>query len=113
MYNASNVNITQVSQNLSNNEIRAVIFHAASVKGWRVIKQGQGAADLQVNVRDHQATVRLSYNRQAFSIQYLSSSNLLYTGNTIHRNYNKWIILLERQIISELSQASAQKTLGR
>jgi hypothetical protein len=34
---------------------------------------------------------------------YKDSDVLLYDGTKIHRNYNKWVELLERQINIELS----------
>ena len=52
------------------------------------------------------AVVDIKYTNKAYSIDYVSSQDLLYDGNQIHRNYNKWVKILEQDINKEMYRAS-------
>ncbi|MDB5382769.1 MAG: hypothetical protein JWO26_2401, partial [Rhodospirillales bacterium] len=47
-----------------------------------------------------QAVVEITYTRDGFSIQYLESSNLSFSGGQINRAYNGWAQDLECAIIA-------------
>lgn len=79
-------------------EIRTAILAGAQAKGWEVDELGPGHMVASVVVRHHTATVDIYYDNDSYSIQYRDSSYLLYDGSNIHRNYNKWIVLLDEQI---------------
>jgi hypothetical protein len=57
-----------------------------------------------VHVRKHTAVVDILYSPSQYRIMYKSSDALLYDGTQIHRNYNKWVELLERRINIELNK---------
>ena len=85
------------------NDVAKAIMTAATVRGWTITKNEPGMLEATLNVRNkHSAVVSIPYSAQNFSIQYKDSSNLDHKGNTIHRNYNRWVVLLERQIRAEL-----------
>jgi hypothetical protein len=63
--------------------------------------QGPGLMRGMLNLRTHQAVVDIPYDTQRFSIRYVSSSNLDYDGNAIHRNYNSWVQNLQNAIVAQ------------
>ena len=67
-----------------------------------MIKDEPGLIEASINVRTHKATVSIPYSAKGYSIEYKDSVNLGHKGNNIHRNYNKWVTLLDRDIQQEL-----------
>ena len=54
-------------------------------------------------VRDrHQAWVDIPYSTKGYQIRYRDSAGLDYDGERIHRNYNKWVQLLDADIRRQL-----------
>ena len=89
----------------SQNEVEKAIIKATSIKGWTISKKESGYIEAGITVRGrHHAVVGIPYSDQAYSINYVSSDNLDHKGDTIHRNYNKWVTLLDRQIQAELTK---------
>jgi hypothetical protein len=48
------------------------------------------------------AMVNVKYDTKTYSITYKDSSNLDYTGDSIHKNYNGWVTNLDHGIQSQL-----------
>lgn len=82
--------------------VREAIVAGARAKGWRVSEESPGHIVGTIAVRTHTAAVDIFYAATSYSIQYKNSSNLMYDGERIHRNYNRWIILLDQQIQANL-----------
>ena len=61
--------------------------------------------EASIHVRSHFAKVEIAFDTRAYSITYLDSNNLDYNAQKrkIHRNYNKWVILLSEAIQREFS----------
>ena len=100
-----NVNDTPVPRlvTASENEVGKAVITAVTKRGWVVTKDEPGLIEARLNVRNkHTALVSIPYTNKNFSIEYKDSTNLDHKGNTIHRNYNKWVILLDREIQQEL-----------
>jgi hypothetical protein len=78
---------------------------AGASLGWQVKKVSKGKAEATLLIRDHTAIVTVDYNKSDFSITYKDSSNLDYVKekNTIHSNYNGWIMNLKNAIALQLS----------
>ena len=55
-------------------------------KGWMVTKTSEGVAKAVLNIRTHQAIVRINYTDKDYSINYVSSINLKSDGKVIHSN---------------------------
>jgi len=83
----------------------AEIRRAGAGLGWVMQDQGPGLMRGTLNLRSHQAVVDIPYDARRFSIRYAGSTNLDYTGSTIHRNYNSWVRNLQNAI---LVQSGAQ-----
>lgn len=98
IYNAKVVNSTT---NLTDEKMEKAINRALITRGWRVVNQSDNKIIATINVRTHSAEVEILYDAKRFSINYLSSNNLDYKPkkNGIHRNYNKWIKILENEIV--------------
>lgn len=98
-------NVSQRSfQNPGSFEHRTVqILRAAGGLGWQTVVVRPGVIRATLNLRSHVAVAEITYNQEVFSIIYVDSSNLDYDGSSIHRNYNGWIMNLERAISQQPS----------
>ena len=83
---------------------RAVVTVCARL-GWVCQIVSPGEIHGRLNLRSHEANVRIPYAADKYSILYESSTNLRYDAeeNTIHRNYNNWVLNLQRQINAEVA----------
>jgi len=83
---------------------RAIITACARL-GWVCSIAAPGEIKGRLNLRSHQADVSIPYSTETYSILYVSSENLRYDAaeRTIHRNYNNWVLNLQRQINAELA----------
>jgi hypothetical protein len=80
-------------------EVRLVqIERAAESLGWRIEPSRPGAVRATLSLRTHVAVVEIAYDETVFTIRYVDSRNLDYTGTTIHRAYNGWTRNLETAI---------------
>ena len=84
--------------------IKSAILSGGRAKGWNLVEVEPGHIVGSVAVRQHMASVDITYDDHSYSIAYKDSQNLMYDGTTIHRNYNKWVVLLEQQIQYNLPQ---------
>jgi hypothetical protein len=100
----------RVPTTLKMEDIAKAIKSALIAREWTVQREGNGVIEAKLFVRSHTADIRIPFNKDSINIQYVSSTNLLYDekhGNKyIHRNYNKWIKLLERDISNRLALLS-------
>ncbi|WP_022661122.1 hypothetical protein [Paucidesulfovibrio longus] len=83
---------------LSMEQIEHAIIEAGAGRGWVMSTQEPGLIIGTLNIRAHQAVVKITYDQNSYNITYLNSTNLKYDGEKIHRNYNNWINYLERDI---------------
>ena len=103
IYNISEENIPEshFGEDFSLQKVEKAILSASRKKGWspRIVKPG--LMEARITVRSHRATIEIPYSNNSYSIIYKDSYNLNYKDGTIHRNYNKWVILLSRTIQRE------------
>ena len=87
--------------------IPKAIKSALIERGWTIQREEDSVIEAKIFVRSHTAEIRIPFDKEYIRIQYVSSTNLLYNEDKgikhIHRNYNKWIKLLERDIASRLA----------
>jgi hypothetical protein len=105
IYNIDNSNT--ITSKSSIKQIETAIKKGALRKSWSVKKEKEGLLTATINVRGrHIAVVSISYDAKGYKINYKDSQGLDYdaSSNTIHKNYNKWITSLERNINYELAQ---------
>lgn len=103
VYNVQNLPaFTGQGQPATIEQIHDAIVSGATSKGWQVRELGDGHLVAQIFVRSHMAEVDIIYDENGYSITYKNSSNLLYDGTEIHRNYNKWVKFMVHRITDAL-----------
>lgn len=113
IYNANGVNYVEpatTKQNLTLEQYKNAIIRAGTRRNWQFEELAPGHLLGKVNVRNkHFATVDVTFDTEAFSINYKSSQNLNYDAGTksIHPNYNKWVQNLQNDIQKEVTIAKA------
>ncbi len=90
-------------------DVRKAIILACPKRGWMAKEIKPGHMQATINVRSHTAVVDIIYTAKEYEIKYKSSVNLTTRGGTIHRNYNKWVANLRRDIDLEIARVSASK----
>jgi len=86
------------------NDVRRAIIAGCHVKGWQPIQESKDRIRASIWVRSkHYAEVLIPFTEKKYSITYETSKNLDYSerNQKIHRNYNKWVILLSKAIQNE------------
>jgi hypothetical protein len=101
--NVSQTPIVTNKANASTDDIRQAIVRAGTGLGWQMKTDRPGHVLGTLTLRTHVAVVDIEYDRKAYSINYKDSTNLEYSGSTIHKNYNGWIQNLDRAIKAQLS----------
>ncbi len=94
------------AQNTSQTRVQKAIYTALKRRGWHLQSDNSRQIQARYNKQDrHIVDIQIDYSANSFIIHHLSSQGMNYDAkkNTIHRNYNRWIANLERDISSELS----------
>lgn len=85
--------------------IRVAIIKAGLSRNWIVTKENKNEIILTYSARAVSATVSVKYDKDHYTISYVGSNGLLYDGTKIHRNYNRWIRNLDKDIQINLRAA--------
>lgn len=100
---ASPVPLMRNGSMLTMQQVEGAIFAAAIVKGWQPKSLDADTVEAAITVRGrHSATVDINYSQRSYDIKLKSSDGLDESAGKIHKNYNKWIILLDQMIQAEL-----------
>jgi hypothetical protein len=84
--------------------VQNAIVMAGTGLGWRMEARGPGTITGVLDLRTHHAVVEVTYDTKTYNIKYKDSSNLDYTGTSIHKNYNGWVENLDKAIRIQLAQ---------
>lgn len=91
-------------------QARAALMKACATRRWvaRVVEPDKLRASILVRGR-HYAEVSIPFDGSSYSIIYVTSRELDYDDKKkkIHRNYNKWVSVLNTEIMRQLAQAAA------
>jgi len=103
-----NIEQSQVPAGITAKQVEKNIVKALIQKGWQVKANANGVILAEILVRTHTARIEISFDASQYSINYVDSTNLKYDGkkNTIHKNYNNWIIYIDRLIQTGLVEES-------
>ncbi len=93
----------EISAKHSSKDIKKAIIRAGAGLGWNMKAKASGHIIGTLYLRTHVAVVDIKYSKKSYNIVYKSSQNLNYDGTNIHKNYNGWIMNLNRQIQAQLS----------
>jgi acetylglutamate kinase len=94
----------------SSDAVGAAIANAAKngKRVWVVSKVAPDRLQATYNVRQHTIAVNINYSAKAYSIHYLSSTNMKFNETNgvkyIHPFYNTWVDELKRGISAELTR---------
>ena len=75
-------------------------------RGWIFRRVTDGHLEGTLQVRSHSAVVDLRHTESTYSITYRDSMNLMFNGSEIHRNDNRWVVNLNRDIRAAMARAS-------
>ncbi len=105
-----NVEQSHIPTGVSAKQVEKSIIKALTEKGWQVKANSNGKVLAEIMVRTHTARIEITFNDKQYSINYVDSTNLEYNAkkNTIHKNYNNWIIYIDRLIQTTLVEESYQ-----
>ncbi|MGP3590598.1 hypothetical protein [Vagococcus sp. WN89Y] len=102
-----NINNAPVSAGHTQAQVRAAILKAGQQRKWVMNDAGPGVIKGRLKSRDHSAEIRITYSANSYSITYENSQNLKANGGKIHKNYNRWVNNLDKQIQLNLSAGAA------
>ena len=105
-----NLHNQPVPSSLTEKQIKECIQLAGAEKRWEMKEVKPGLIHAMIDVRQHSAEVAIAYSKKGYSISYYSSDNLRYKNGEIHRNYNKWITLLNDSIQDQIRFMLSNKT---
>ena len=95
-----------VSAGHTHAQVRSAILKAGMSRQWAMNDAGPGVIKGRMQARDHTAEIRVTYSATQYSINYDSSINLMASGGKIHKNYNRWVHNLDKDIQLNLNSAT-------
>ncbi len=104
IYNVSNQSFASTAI-LPLNTVQDEIKMIGANRGWIFEDVKPGHMIGKVGTTKHNARVNLNYSETKFSISYLDSYNLKANNGIIHHRYNRWVELLERDLVTKLGLA--------
>jgi len=97
------------SAQISEEKIKQVIVAALQKREWTVLRQSPQLVQAEITVRNqYYAAIDIRYTRNSYAITYRDSRDLGYKDGKIHRNYNRWVSMLDRDIMAGLRSAGMQ-----
>ncbi|EOT5500584.1 hypothetical protein [Citrobacter koseri] len=94
---------SSVSADHTQEQVKNAILKAGVQRQWIMSEVGPGVIKGRQQTRNHVAEVRITYSATGYDIKYDSSLNLQASGGKIHKNYNRWVHNLDKDIQVNLS----------
>ena len=92
-------------------QMQQAIVKALVGRGWTVQKITPQLVQAQITVREqYHAEIDIPYSADHYRIQYRDSSGLDYKDGKIHKNYIRWVRLLDRDIVRDLKDNQNERT---
>ncbi|MCS6403240.1 LptM family lipoprotein [Klebsiella quasipneumoniae] len=88
-------------------QVKDAIIKAGAPRQWIMSDAGPGVIKGKLQNRDHVADIKINYSATSYSIVYVSSINLMAANGKIHRNYNRWVHNLDKDIQVTLAANTA------
>jgi hypothetical protein len=110
IYEVSEQPVPIRAQELPLREIRNAIIDAAYSRKWRIQEIGRRQLRATYSPRKSTAVVIITYDHKYYSIAYHDSRYLQYGGGLIHRNYNRWVRNLDRDIQRRLREKAMRRS---
>ena len=100
------------SAQVSEEKVKQVIVAALQKREWTVLRQSPQRVQAEITVRNqYYAAIDIRYTRNSYAITYRDSRDLGYKDGKIHRNYNRWVSMLDRDIM-EIGRASCRERVS-
>ncbi|AVE06738.1 MULTISPECIES: hypothetical protein [Pseudomonas] len=94
---------------VSEEQVKQVIVNALQKREWTVQRLSPQLVQAEITVRNQfYAQIDIRYTRNSYAITYRDSRDLGYKDGKIHRNYNRWVSMLDRDILAGLRGAGLQ-----
>ncbi|KLU17069.1 MULTISPECIES: hypothetical protein [Xenorhabdus] len=93
---------TIVTKN-SLSSVKKAILEAGKNRKWVMTEVSPGVINGSLKNRKHDVQIRINYTAKNYSINYVKSHELREGDGKIHRNYNRWVNNLDRDIQLNLS----------
>jgi len=88
---------------VSDEKMKQTIVAALEKREWTVQRFSPQLIQAEITVRNQfHAEIDIRYTRNSYAITYRDSRDLGYKDGKIHRNYNRWISMLDRDIMAGL-----------
>ena len=85
-------------------QVEKAIMEAGRDRGWVMKRVQSGVINAHLDARrGQQVNIRIDYSANDYRISYVSSQNVKKARGKIHRNYDRWIGILDRDIQLKLS----------
>ena len=104
IYNVENHPLPPEAQRMANQEIGQKISQVVYKRDWSCNQQTPNSLMCHIDKRNHQACVKIEYTQYHFSIHNMNTSHLGQKCGEIHPKYNKWIKIMEKDIVKAMSQ---------
>lgn len=90
--------------------MKQVIVAALQKREWTVQRLSPQLVQAEITVRGQfYAAIDIRYTRNSYAITYRDSRDLGYKDGKIHRNYNRWVSMLDRDILAGLRTYSVNE----
>ncbi|TDV66064.1 hypothetical protein [Pseudomonas sp. LP_7_YM] len=92
-------------------EMKQAILTTLVKRKWEVQRVSPELIQAQITVRgQYHAEIDIPYTTDHYQINYRDSRDLDYQDGKIHKNYNRWVRLLDKGILRELRDDQAETT---
>ena len=98
------------TRQVSEEKMKQVIVAALQKREWTVQRLSPQLVQAEITVRGQfYAAIDIRYTRNSYAITYRDSRDLGYKDGKIHRNYNRWVSMLDRDILAGLRTYSVNE----
>jgi hypothetical protein len=88
---------------VSEEKMKQTIVAALQKREWTVQRFSPQLVQAEITVRNQfHAEIDIRYTRNSYAITYRDSRDMGYKDGKIHRNYNRWVSMLDRDILAGL-----------
>ncbi|CDL86528.1 hypothetical protein [Xenorhabdus cabanillasii] len=88
--------------------VKKAILEAGKKRKWAMTEVSPGVIDGYLKSRAHDVQIRINYTEKNYSINYVNSRKMMERKGNIHRNYNRWVNNLDKDIQLNLALLSNQ-----
>ncbi|OBU11093.1 hypothetical protein [Morganella psychrotolerans] len=89
---------TSVTANVSADKVKTAILEAGQKRDWIMKQTAPGVIEGKLISRDHTVRIKVTYSATSYKISYVDSQNLKASDGKIHKNYNRWVNNLDKDI---------------